>query len=258
MAWVFCDLVGVPAEITSPVRDETSKQAKIPRENIFIAATHTHTGPLYFGPLRNYFHAAAIEKDGTDAHESIDYGDDLREKLVALTTKAAATLEPTELALGTAELQGLSFNRRYVMRDGSVRTNPGKANPNIVRPAGPIDPQVGLLQFQRDKRPVAGITIFALHLDTVGGTDFAADFPVYLAQVLHAQFGSEYMSIFGTGTCGNINHFDLLNNRGEKGIDESKRIGQTLGSTVKSALFGLSVVEDPQLAAASVTLQVPL
>jgi hypothetical protein len=258
LAWVFCDLVGVPAHVTTLVREQASKESNIPRDNLFIAATHTHTGPLYFGPLRNYFHSAAVKKNGADTHEAVDYGDELREKLVATVAQAAAALEFTDMALGTTQQQGLSFNRRYVLRDGSVRTNPGKANPNIVRPAGPIDPDVGLIQFRRDDQPVAGLTIFALHLDTSGGTDFAADFPFHLAESLREEFGSQYLSLFGIGTCGDINHFDLMNNRGEKGIQESKRIGQTLAATVKAGVDELPVVEHPQLAAASTTLQVPL
>jgi hypothetical protein len=36
----------------------------------------------------------------------------------------------------------LANNRRFWMRDGSVGWNPGKLNSQIVRPAGPIDPEV--------------------------------------------------------------------------------------------------------------------
>ena len=39
----------------------------------------------------------------------------------------------------------VSFNRRFVMRDGSVRTWMNLANPEVVRPAGPIDPEVGVM-----------------------------------------------------------------------------------------------------------------
>jgi hypothetical protein len=240
MAWVFCDLVGLPAHVTSVVRDQASSKTGIPRKNIFIAGTHTHTGPLYFGPLRNYFHSQAVEKSGRDEHEAIDFPDTLRDGLVALIADAAAAAQPSELAVGMAELHGLSFNRRYVMRDGSVRTNPGKGNPDIVRPAGPVDPQVGVIQFRGGDKPVAGLTVFALHLDTMGGTDFARDFPLFLSESLRETYGDDYVSIFGLGTCGNINHFDLMNNRGDKGAQEAKRIGDTLASTVKSAHVGTS------------------
>ena len=50
-----------------------------------------------------------------------------------------------------AQQQGLSFNRRFHMKDGTVRFNPGVLNPDIVRAAGPIDPNVGVVLF-RDGR----------------------------------------------------------------------------------------------------------
>jgi hypothetical protein len=33
----------------------------------------------------------------------------------------------------------VSFNRRYLLKDGTVKMNPGRRNPDIVRPAGPVD-----------------------------------------------------------------------------------------------------------------------
>ena len=257
-AWVFCDLLGVPSHVTAPARDAASQATGIPRQNIFIAATHTHTGPLYFGPLRDYFHKRAVETQGADSHEPDDYAVELKDKLVAVIEQAAEAVSPTELAAGTATQQGLAFNRRYVMRDGSVRTNAGKLNPDIVRPAGPTDPQVGLLQFRRDGQPVAGLTVFALHLDTTGGDRYAADFPFFLARNLRQALGEKYQSIFGIGACGDINHFDVSHDRPQKSHEEAERIGSTLAATVASALKTLPAVEAPSLAAASRTVDVPL
>src|SRR4051794_29190341 len=55
-ALVFCDLIGVPATISTEVRQHASRKTHIPAANILIAATHTHTGPLYYGALREYLH----------------------------------------------------------------------------------------------------------------------------------------------------------------------------------------------------------
>lgn len=257
IAWVFCDLVAVPSTVSNAARAKAAEATGIPREHIAIAGTHSHTGPLYFGPLRNYFHGIAVQKHGTDPHEAIDYSAELTKNLVLAITRAAAALAPVELAAGTAEQQGLSFNRRYVMKNGSVVTNPGKLNPNTDRPAGPIDPQVGLLQFRTDGKPVAGLTVFALHLDTTGGTEYAADFPFFLQRDLRAKFGADYNSLFGTGACGDINHVDVSHDRPQKGHVEAERIGATLAATVASALETLPIVES-RLASASTTVPVPL
>lgn len=257
-AWVFCDLLGVPATVSSKVRDAAAAKTGIPRENIFIAATHCHTGPLYFGPLRDYFHAQAIERTGKDEHEATDYVGELTSKLTELIITAAAATKPTELALTVVPQPGLSFNRRYVLKDGSVATNPGKLNPNIVRPVGPTDVDLSLLQFRRDSKPVAGLSLFALHLDTTGGTDYAADFPFFIERDLRAAFGPEYRSIFGIGTCGDVNHFDVSHDRPQKGHDESERIGATIAATAVAALQSAAPLANPDFAVAAATIDVPL
>ena len=257
-AWVFCDLLGVPSTVSAVVRDAAAAKTGIPRQNIFIAATHCHTGPLYFGPLRNYFHAQAVEQTGADEHEATDYAADLIAKLTDLIVAAAEEAQPTELALAVASQPGLSFNRRYFMKDGSVATNPGKLNPNIDRPAGPTDVELDLLQFRRGAELIGGVTLFALHLDTAGGTEYAADFPFYIERDLRAALGQGYRSIFGIGTCGDVNHFDLSHDRPQKSQEESERIGTAIAATALAALKSASPMTKPELAAAAVTIEVPL
>ena len=64
----------------------------------------------------------------------------------------------------------ISFNRRFWMKDGTVGWNPGKLNPNTIRPIGPIDPQVNVVYAETtDKKPLLTYVNFALHLDTTGG-----------------------------------------------------------------------------------------
>lgn len=257
-AWVFCDLIGIPSQITAAVRTAAAEKTGIPPENILIAATHSHTGPLYYGELRDYFHARAVERHGRDEYEAVDYSADLIAKLTAVIAQAAASAAPAQLSAGFAEQQGLSFNRRFLLRDGSVVMNPGKLNPNIVRPVGPIDPQVGLLQFRRDGKPFAGLTIFALHLDTTSGSEYSPDYPLFLQRDLQAALGPDYLSLFGIGTCGNINHIDVTHDRPQSGHAEAERIGKELAATVVEALPSLPAVAEPNLAAASAIAEVPL
>jgi hypothetical protein len=163
------------------------------------------------------------------------------------------------LAAGVVEQQGLSFNRRFHMKDGRVAFNPGKLNPNIVRVAGPIDPQVGILLVRdAQQQPLGVLTAFALHLDTIGGTDYSADYPFYLERELRAKLGAGLVSMFGNGTCGDINHIDVTNGRPQKGQPEAERIGVELAKTVSAALPGLKPLTRPALAVRSVKVDVPL
>lgn len=135
-ALVECDLVGVPAQITAAARELASSKTGILKENIVVAATHSHTGPLYFGSMRNFFHQRAREQKGADASEAIDYRKELVSRVAEAVERAAAAARPVTLQAGIGEQTRLSFNRRFHMKDGTVRFNPGRKNPDVVRVAG--------------------------------------------------------------------------------------------------------------------------
>jgi len=254
-ALVFCDIIGLPLTVTGPARQKASAQTGIPAENILICATHSHTGPLYCGALRNHFHEAAVNKEGKDPREKMDYPAELIDNIVKVITVADSLTKPLQLEAGRLKQQGLSYNRRFHMKDGSVRFNPGVLNPNIVRAAGPIDPEVGTV-FLKDTQghPVGALVNFALHLDTVGGTQYAADYPYFLEASLREAFGEEFVLLFGTGTCGDINHIDVT----QKERLKTETIGRTLGQTIKAGMGGLHAGKGPSLAAAREIVQAPL
>ena len=64
IAFVGNDLTSVPRELTDRARRRASEQTGIPFANIVITATHTHGGPEYYGPLRNFLHARAQQENG--------------------------------------------------------------------------------------------------------------------------------------------------------------------------------------------------
>jgi hypothetical protein len=119
-----------------------------------------------------------------------------------------------------------------------VLTNPFKKEDEqlgqVLRPAGPIDPEVGIVAFKnRDGQPRAVLINFALHLDTVGGDKPSADFPFMIQQLVSAVHGPEALVYWASGASGNINHYDLTDPvkfRREKGIHESSRIGAILAA----------------------------
>lgn len=258
-AIVICDLVGVPIDATRPAREKAATQTGIPVENILISATHSHTGPAYFGARFAYFKELANAEYGTDPHEETSYLEVLRGSLVRAIVQAEANRVPVAIRAGTTVQEGLAFNRRFHMAGGGVRFNPGKLNSDIVRPAGPTDPSVPVILF----RPLDGnspptlLTSFAMHLDTVGGTEYAADYPYYMEKVLHEKH-EDLRFLFAIGTAGDINHIDVSTKTPQKGHEEAQRIGDALGAAVSETIDGLPSVTGPSFAVRTESVTLPL
>ena len=245
-AIVCCDIIGLSPGVTARSRQKIEKQINIPAENISIAATHSHTGPLYWGVLREHFHELAVAKEGSDKAESIDYPAFLVKQLVAVVEQAKEKMQAVSISAGYGFENRIAFNRRFMKKDGTAATWIGLNHPDVVGTAGPIDPEIGLLRFDSltDKKPLASLTSYALHLDTVGGQKYSADFPYYLQQELTKEYGEQFTSIFAAGTCGDINHADTQ----AKKRNTTEQIGMYLSESVSKALPGLKPIASPALA----------
>ena len=89
-------------------------------------------------------------------------------------------------------------------------TNPGKRYAaEIVAPAAEIDYTLSSLRFDDLLgKPIAEIVNFACHPDTVGGSEYCADYPGELRRRLQETYGEEYTVVFFNGCSGNVNHID--------------------------------------------------
>jgi neutral ceramidase len=250
---VACDLLGMPKSMSSEVRAMAAIRTGIPAANIAITATHSHTGPLFAGERARVFSELAAAKFGTDPLAAVKYPEALRDKLVEVIAAAHARVSPAAIEFVLAREDRVSFNRRFHLKDGTVRFNPGVLNRDIVKAAGPIDPDLPFVLFTKDKKPVGSLSVFALHLDTVGGTAYSADYPGHLADEMRREFGTGFISVFGTGTCGDINHIDVSGRRRY----DARLIGQQLAIAILSARSRLPL-DRPALSVAASRLSLPL
>ena len=222
VALVACDLVGIPPAVVEEARELIHQATGIPGGNVMISATHSHTGPLIpDGGAR----AGAY---GGDLETARRYRAELPRKIAESVRLAAAKLAPAHAAFGRGREETVSFNRRFFMKDGTVGWNSGKLNPNIVGPAGPIDPELPVVLFESDKgEPLATYVNFALHQDTVGGLEVSADYAYTLSTVLAQAKGVGMLTLFTIGPAGNINHLNVKSSDPE-GHAEAARIGTIL------------------------------
>lgn len=255
-ALVICDVCSVPRPITNRIRQQISQTLGIPFHHVSVAATHTHAGPEFHGMLWDLFHQKAIETHGGDPHAPIDYQSVLVESCVKSVQQALQHMRPVTIEAGVAEQRGIVFNRRFHMKDGTVRFNPGKLNPDIVRPAGPVDEELSILLFRdtSSNQPVASLTSFPIHTAVFGGDRYGADFPGLLHSNLKAEFGDHFFSLYGQGTSGDTNHFDVST---DKPDPNSEFIASALTHTFLNALPSLTRAAKSSLAVMSTKVNVP-
>ncbi len=226
-AIVVCDLISLPRRTVVDARKLVEQQTDIPASHVLICATHTHTGPVVTRA------SARDQLDGGASDLGVRYTEGLPELIARSVAEANKKLTPVRAAAAAGREEHLSFNRRFHMTDGSVGWNPPKRSPQIVRPAGPIDPEVGVLSLDTPQgRPVATVVNFAMHPDTTGGTKISADYPGVLSRLLAEYRGPEMLTLFANGCCGNLNHRDVQWADRQSSPAEAKRIGTVLAGDV--------------------------
>ncbi len=234
VALVACDLIGMGAPLVRRIREEVRLRMDPAPTAVWVHATHTHTG----GQVRD---DTTITSDARKLYPGLFPGvpdpnwiESLVRKTADAVVRAAENARPeTALTLHQGMEPNVAHYRRFLMRDGRVRTNPGRGNPQIVRPAGEIDPRVHTLRFGGNRIMAV---VYGLHPDCVGGTRFSADYPGQLTAALQRSEGRDWRVLYFNAACGNINHVDVNNPSQKGGPDEARRIGETLAGAVRASL----------------------
>ena len=253
IAIVTCDLIGLPIDIVSEARVLAEKLTGIDADHVMISATHAHTGPVI------------PKKDGRDSPtgKSAEILSLYISKLPALIAEsikqANNALKHAKISVGLGHEESISFNRRFFMTDGTVGWNPGKLNPKIIKPAGPIDPDVFVLYAEtNDGKPISTYVNFALHLDNTGGTEISADLPYTLSSILGKIKGPEMVTLFGQGCSGNINHINVKSREPQSSFAEAQRLGTVLSGEVIKTYTRMQPFDVNKISVKRKTVNLPL
>jgi len=253
VALVACDLISLPRHTVLEARKLIEQQTGIPGGNVMISATHQHTGPVIARE------SARDDLDGGSSALGKAYTDDLPKLIAKCVADANSKLAPTRASYAREFEHRLAFNRRFWMKDGTVGWNPGKLNPNSLRPIGPIDPEVGVVYFETsDQKPLLTYVNFAMHPDTTGGARISADYPGALSRGLANYKGPDMLTLFANGTCGNLNHVNVNWAGRQQGTNEANRLGTILAGAVMKAYMDLKPVSNSTVRVRSELVQLPL
>jgi len=227
-----------------------------------LAASHTHSGgPLSWYEPAAFAGAAGLVKTLVRDHSTNpdpQYLDWVAGQIVSAVSEAHRRREEARLSIGSGREDQSGYNRRFQMANGRVYTHPGKGNPAIVAPAGPIDPAVGVLGAWSTTGTLLGCLVnFGCHCTTFSG-GISADYVSYLEQTIQAVMGPQAVVVFLQGASGDVTQVDNQSLRArEFGEATSRRVGTRVGAEALKVLVSAEPGELPPLIAASQTLQIP-
>ena len=194
IALISADICGFYANNTDKYCEEIERVTGIPKDNIFLAGTHTHTGPCTTKP-------DSFEADGDIIEE---YARFLKQRVVDAAQLALADLKPAKMGhiVGQAP-ERVAYIRRYKMKDGTTFTCPPIDDPNIDYPLGTLDQRVNVVRFDREGGETVVLMNYGLHADTIGGEMISSDWPGWMRRTLEKALDGT-KCIFFAGAQGDV------------------------------------------------------
>ena len=254
---ISLDNLGIKQEILKKYREKIAGECDIPLSAVFISCTHTHTAP-----------AAKSGVNEKIDHRIEEYVEYLEEKATLAAKDAFADLKPAKMGYGKGEAPNIAFVRRFRMKDGSIKTNPGVDNPDIVAPIGDVDESVSVIRFDREGGDTVVLASFGCHPDVVGGCKFSADWPGFVRSTVEKTLDGT-KCIFFNGAQGDINHVNVHPTGGflngmfmdfddvSRGYDHARYMGRVVTGGVLQAFDKVKYVDVDSLTSVNRIINVP-
>ena len=226
IAFVVIDNVGVPQIVCDAAKRLITEKTGMPKSHVLISSTHTHSA------------GSARERSDTSAEEIRDgftgplpklapYQDFLARRVADSVQIAINRLQPAKIGWGSGSEPSQVFNRRWYVKSEENRRNPfGGVDPvrmnppskadELIKPAGPTDPEISFVSVQSTSgRPIALLANYSLHY--VGGIpagvisgDYFGVFDQRIGEMLGAERGDPpFVGIMSNGTSGDINNINF-------------------------------------------------
>ena len=193
---ITADLCMLNRKCCDEYRRLISEFCGIDQDAIIISCSHTHTGPLT---------TPDFASDMVPPPEYMEY---LKIAFRDVAAYALQDMKPSRLFNGEGKAEGISFIRRFKMKNGTYRTNPGALNPEIDHPVGFPNEEVRFLKIVREGGNDIFIVNYGVHTDTVGGDYVSADYPGYVCSTIEGAIPNTNC-MFILGPQGDVNHFDV-------------------------------------------------
>ena len=215
------DLVGIGMALMEGLRSKVATAIGTEKEGVFIHCTHTHTGP------------AVNAKNADGKQENEEYVQFLEKKLQDVAVLAFQDLKPARMLYTHGEVKEVAFVRRFLLKNGKYRTNPGFQCPDVVCAVGTPDEESSLLIIKREGGPEIGIVNYQVHPDVIGGCKLSADYPKFVRDTYELLVDNS-RCMYINGTQGDTNHVDIRLGPDEcrGGYERSRYMGRKIAMSV--------------------------
>ena len=230
VAIVSLDVVIVEWEYVQRIRRLVTEACGIRGERMLVCTTHNHACP------------AVVERPGHSKEHG--YLDHMVGRAAEAVTAAVADMTEASVAADTTLESRVSFNRRFIKRDGTVITNP-RASDGFLCNEGVIDPELGVLCVRSRDDAVRGVLVnFACHACHSMG-HVSAGYPGVMTRRIKEQLGESCGVLFLNGACANLIHNSFLDRTADTSME---RVGSVLAEDVLGLVERMSgYVPDPVL-----------
>jgi len=215
----------------STVRGRLNDELQIAPSNVMINASHCH---------------GLVARD-TD------------ERTIQAVKRAYENLVPVTVGVGHGHEDRVMENRRLKLKSGreaDVRHAYSLPPDDEVAEVGPIDPEIGVLRFdRRDGRTLAVVYNFAVHpIQGVPSKRNTSDMTGFASQVIEDNLSEDTIALFVQGCAGDINPVFY------KDVDHprsAETLGNVLGLSTLKAVRAIRTRDDARLKVVNETIELP-
>lgn len=242
IAIISTDLLWIPGNMTSEIRQIIKEKTGIPEINILVCATHTHYVPNIYS------------RHVTTSPIDTSYVQTLTKQIASAVFMAYKNMKDVKVGAAKGEIPEIIYNRRTKRADGTIQmsfTLPQDTSELIF---GPIDPEVGIIRIEDNNSNIlASVINFSCHPTSAGYEDMSyiisADYPGYTTKVIEQMEGG--ICLFTLGTAGDI----VVIERGEK---QRQQIGTALGAEALRRIQRVPTTDDVSIKVLKKNVTLPL
>jgi hypothetical protein len=221
LALVVVDNLMMEQELIDEAKRLAHALTGIPVSQMLVAATHTHSAPSVMACL------------GSRADPQ--YTAVLPGLIARSIQQAAESIQPARVGWTVVKAYALNHCRRWIFRPDRIgldpfgqrnvraMMHPGYQSTDHVGPAGPADPDLGLLSVQSPEgQPIGILANFAMHYK--GAPAISGDFCGRFGDALAARIGAAgsdrpLVGMMSQGTSGDSMWMDYAGPRNDPGLD---------------------------------------